>query len=574
MHLPLTQWQLMGDDLPECLFDASKTPAFSLPGADALSAFADLIGEDEQEKETVSGERVPYTLGGLFEEDICGCLTLEKEIDFGALDGDRTLLIFSHIAGSGEVLLGEKTIAEFGSDYQESMRLAHDMTGMPCALCVDLTDALHLGRKETLRIRFDEARPAGVIGAAFLCVTQKAHLARISIQPDKNRKTMTVRARICAQQAGRYVLRVQAIPVEASAILPPARETDVTLDAGTEKGMQISLNVDASVFVSGQPYAAPALKIQLFARGNQQKGDGLLCDDALLTCGYGAGAPKAFLPLTRTDCLGDPEQIVKRIKDMGVPAVLLPMPAPDGVYQALTCAGICAVQHVSEEIRSLFTRWPCLTLCDMEHDQQEISPAAAAWQMAGSVAFPRAIDRTMTDEEMILEASGRDMDCGAQNVQEAFAWLRAVQIRLRAEAARQGRYQGALCSAKDWEDEDVMDALRMAFAPVHLSALPLSGAWWTGTRFSASLEAFVTDEMRKGNEIRARAVLEDDEGKELAKFDAPVGRNSYVGVIETGLPDKPCVLTLRCMLVQDERIIEESMLPVYVGERGPLEAAF
>ena len=45
-------------------------------------------------------------------------------------------------------------------------------------------------------------------------------------------------------------------------------------------------------------------------------------------------------------------------------------------------------------------------------------------------------------------------------------------------------------------------------------------------------------------------------------------------MIEAQLPDYPCVLTLRCMLLSGERIVEESALPVYVGERGQLEAAF
>ena len=574
MHLPLTQWLLEAQSLPGRLLDLMPRKAFSLPGADALSAFADLIGEGTQEETPQQGESVPYAIGSLFEEDICGALTLKKEIDFGAFNGERAIITFSHIAGSGEILLGDKQIARFGDQRQEAIRLAHDLTGMPCALSVGLTDALCLGRKETLTLRFDEARPAGVIGAAFLCVTRNAHLARVSIQPDTYRKTMTVRAQICAQNAGRYVLRVQAMPGETAASLPPARETDVILDAGARKGVQVSLGVDAPAFIPGKSYASPAMKIQLFAREDKEKGEGLLCDDTLLTCGYGAAASKVYLPLTQQDCLSDPESICSRIREAGILAVSLPVPAPDGLYRALTRAGISAVQHAGEEIRGLFTRWPCLTLSDFPTGEEALSPAAAAWQMAGSVAFPRTIDRTMTDDEMILEASGRAMDCSAQPVAQALNWLRTVQIRLRAEAARQGRYQGALCGAQEWTDGDILDALRTAFAPVHLSALPLSGAWWTGTRFSASLEAFVPDAMRREGEIRAQAVLEDEEGGELAIFDAPVERGSYVGVIDAKLPDKPCVLTLRCMLIQEGKTLEENVLPVYVGERGPLEAAF
>lgn len=574
MHLPLTQWQIFSESLPERLLDEPKMQAFSLPGVDKLSAFADLIGGAEEEESKQSAEGVLYTLGGLFEEDITGSVTLRKEVDFGAFEGDRALLTFAYIAGSGEILLDEESITRFGGDRQEELRQAYNLTGMPCALAVDLTDALHLGRKQTLSLRFDAARPAGVTGAAFLCVTVRANLSRVSILPDALRRTMNIRARISAQHEGRYVLRVQAVPGGTGELLPPARETDITLNAGEEKNIHISLSVDAPVFAAGQPYDAPALKIQLFARGEKEKGDGLLCDDALFTCGYAAQAPRAFVPLEENACLGDARKLCSELLALGVRAVSLSMPVPDGLLRELTCQGIAAVCCVGEEIRPLFTRWPCLSLCDVPPDQGILSLEASAWQMAGSASFPRAIDQAMTDEEMLCEAAGRTLDGSAQGVRDALAWLRAVQVRLRAEAARQGRYQGALCSAADFQNSDVRDALRTAFAPVHLSVLPLSGAWWTGTHFSASLEAFIPELSVIDEDIQALCVLEDDDGTELAKVSAPCRRSGYVGVIEAKLPDKPCVLTLRCMLMRNGEIMEENELPVYVGERGVLEAAF
>ena len=44
--------------------------------------------------------------------------------------------------------------------------------------------------------------------------------------------------------------------------------------------------------------------------------------------------------------------------------------------------------------------------------------------------------------------------------------------------------------------------------------------------------------------------------------------------IEAALPDAPCVLTLHTRLLRGETAVEESAIPVYVGERGPLEVAF
>ncbi|MBQ8619832.1 MAG: hypothetical protein IJ418_20305 [Clostridia bacterium] len=571
MHLPLVQWTLHGNSLPERLFDVPKTPVFSLPGADALSAFADLIGGDEAENTQAQPEGAPYSAGGFFEDDLAGELTLSREIDFGAFCGDRALLTFAYLAGSGEILLDDRQAAVFGVEAQADLRHAYDMTGMPCALCVDLTDALLLGRMQTLSIRFCASRPAGVIGAAFLSVTSQAHLCRVSIQPDAKRRTMTVRARISAKQEGRYILRVQEIPGKAGRTLPPARQTDVELDAGAEKGVQLSMEIEAPAFVPGQAYAAPALKIQLLGSAGKRES---LCDDALLMCGYGASAPKSWLPLTKKECLGDCKALCDRLIDLGIHAVSLPMPAPDRLYQEMTRRGIAAVQHVSEEIRPMFTRYPCVSLSDFPLEEGALSPQAAAWQMAGSVAFPRAVDGTVSSQDMLLEASGRALDGEAQSVRDALSWLRAVQIRMRAEAVRQGRYQGTICSAGEWDQDDIRDALKTAFAPVHLSALPLSGAWWTGTRFSASLEAFISKEMLPGEGIEAMAVLEDDDGGELARFSAPCKGSGYLGVIEAVLPDHPCVLTLHCALLRGGETIEESTLPIYVGDRGPLEAAF
>ena len=575
MLLPLTQWTLHGENLPERLMDEeNKKPSFSLPGADALSAFADLIGEEQTQSAAGADDGAAYCSGGLFEPDISGSVTLKKEIDFSAMEGDHALLAFEQIAGSGEVILCGQTIGRFGEDGVQALRNAYDATGMPCMFCVDVTQALRLGRRETLELRFDDARPAGVCGAAFLRVNARAHLSRVSIQEGSLRRTMTVRARISAHQAGRYVLRAQAIPGEKGAALPEARESDVTLGAGDEKGMQMAMEVSAPAFAPGKAYAAPAIKIQLFYRPEKMQGEGLLCDDALLLCGYGTAAPRAWLPVSEKEASGDPQLLCDKLTKLGVSAVSLSAPAPDRLYRALCRSGIAAVQHVSEEIRPLFTRYPCLTLMDFPLGGEAVSPAAAAWQMMGSVAFPRAIDETLTPQEMLLEAAGRKLDLTSPGVCDTLAWLRAVQLRLRAEAVRQGRYQGALCSAQEPDNDDIRDALKTALAPMHLSALPLSGAWWTGTRFSASLEAFIPEEILRGGAVDALAVLEDEDGQELARAFFPCCRGGYLGVIEYALGDAPCVLTLSCMISRAGDVLEQSSLPVYVGERGPLEAAF
>ena len=574
MILPLTHWTLHGENLPQRLFDEEKKPAFYLPGADALSAFADLIGDDAQESEQSEEDGVPYSAGALFDAEISGGVTLKRELDFGAMEGDYAVLAFEHIAGSGSIFLGDEELARFGNDSTDALRHVHELTGMTYGLCVDVTPWLMRGKKETLALRFDDAHLSGVCGTACLRVSAHAHLSRVSIQADAARRTVTLRARISAHRPGRYVLRAQVIPGEKDAAMPDIRESNVILSAGEEKGMQISMNVEAPVFVPGKAYAAPAMKIQLYARNEKTKGEGLLCDDALLLCGYGASAPRTWLPVSVKQAASDTDALLRQLRDLGVTAISLDQPAPDRLYRALCRAGIAVIGHVSEEIRPMFTRYPCLTLADFPMPQENISPAGAAWQMAGSVAFPRAIDETLTPEEMIEEASGKRLDLQSQSVCDALSWLRAVQIRLRAEAVRQGRYQGAICSAQDLENGDVIDTLKTAFAPVHLSALPLSGAWWTGTRFSASLEAFLSDEIHQGGPVDALCLLEDEDGHELNRVYVPCSRGGYLGVMEYPLGDQPCVLTLSCVISRAGDVLEQSSFPVYVGDRGPLEAAF
>ena len=91
-------------------------------------------------------------------------------------------------------------------------------------------------------------------------------------------------------------------------------------------------------------------------------------------------------------------------------------------------------------------------------------------------------------------------------------------------------------------------------------------------RFSATLHAFLPpDETRA---FTAAAVLEDESGEPLAQLSAPCSRSGSIGTLEAALPSHACVLTLSCRILCGEEILEESVLPVYVGALGPLEAAF
>ena len=568
MRLPLTHFTLCAASLPDRLLDDGRA-GFSLPGADALEAFAELLGGAPQEDAPAEG-RAPFALPSMLPDDVSGSVSLTREIDFGSLRGDRALLELDHLAGSGEVLLGDQVLARFGGSPASGMAGAAELTGTPCMLALDLTHALNLGRRQTLTLRFDEARPAGVCGPVMLVATEHAHLARVVLTPDARSKAVAVRARVSAQREGRYVLR--ALPVAPGASAAAAREIRFSLAEHQTHEAALTLALEAETFIPGQVYSPSALKLQLFLRPERCCGEGVLCDEALLLCGYPARHAHACVPLSAQDCADSPDALAQRLGALHVSCVLLPAPATDCLQRALCRAGIAVQQALPHDspLRPLLARYPHVTLPDAPPCPS--SPELDAWLLCAMVAFPRTVDETLSPRELLAEAAGRALDPGEEGVRGVLSWLGAVLVRLRAEAARQGRFTGALCAPGALEHADVRDALRTAFAPLHLSALPLFGAWWTGTRFSASLHAFLPpDETRA---LTAVAVLEDENGKALAQLSAPCPRSGSVGVLEAALPPHACVLTLSCRLLHDGKPLEESTLPVYVGERGPLEAAF
>lgn len=576
--LPLTQWKLFARELSEEMTSFAQPSGFSLPGAKALEGFADLLGGEAAPVESPASEEesAPFSLPAMLPDVLEGPVSLKREIDFGTLRGDRAVLTIDHIIGKGRILLGDHLLCAFdGARFDaDALSAVHAMTAQPCMLAVELTDALKDGRRETLLIEFDESRPAGLPGPVLLHVTTGAHMTHVSVLPDAKQKTVCISATVGCQRPGRYMLRAQSFaadePVDA------ARETALTLKQNESQQAQFSLPLPGSVFIPGKPYEASAVKIQLFARKELDRGDRLLCDSATLMTGYAPKTPQSWLPLDRTAAFGEPAQVVSALADLHIPAISLDAPAPDGLYRALSRAGIAVRQYLPDRhpLRESLCRLPCICLTDRPEPDAAVSPEASAWQMCSMVGLPRSIDETLTARELLLEASGLPLDPKDEGVRDVLHWLRAVSVRLRAEASRQQRYHGALCAAREYEQPDIAEALRAAFAPVHLSALPLYGAWWTSSRFSATLEAFIPKDAY-GADLTARAVLEDEEGGTLAQLDAPCrAAGGYVGVIEAALPDHPCVLELKTQLLKDGEIVEESTLPVYVGERGPLEAAF
>lgn len=585
MALPLhASWTLLADALPERLQPAGEpSAAFRLPGADALGEFAELLGYAPDEPDPCAGsapEGVSFALPALIPEDVPGKVVLTREIDFGQLSGNRAFLSFDMLCGQGEAALESLPPRFCGDGMPQGERIALSAAFQGGPLTLDVTAALHAHKRCRLTLRFDAPRPAGVCGPVILRTVTAAMLKHAVLKPQSSERLLTLCAEIAAIQTGDYVLRAQLCPAEPSEVLqtaPAAHEVSFHLDAGNTKTVHLSMEAACGRFVPGKVYAAPALKLWLsrqFFPGKSR----VPCDGMTLLCGMPGEAPQSFLPLAAADCLQPPEALTKQLLDLHVPAVSLPCAAPDILYRHLTRAGIGVRQTAPKEAHEQLCRYPCVTLDDALSTRafEESEPVLSAWRLCGLVTYPRAAAPDLTAADMLREAAGREIDPAAPDVQEVLAWLRAFSIRLRAEAIRQGRLHGAYCAPGERHEPDAMQALQTALAPLHLSALPLCGAWWTLSHFSASLHAFIPEgAYERGAALRAEAVLEDAQGKTLARaeFSCPA-KGGPLGLIEAQLPDTPGVLELITRLYADGELIEESTMPVYIGERGPLEAAF
>lgn len=559
-------FSLCAPHLPERLLTVRRN-AFSLPGAQALSDYAELLGESPQSAQDEEA-RAPFSLPALIPPDVTGPVSLTRVIDFGALHARQAELIIECPVGRGRVLLDDECLAVFDSTHMPAAP-----GSAPGTLTLDLTPALRLGRPQTLSLRFDDSRPAGIAGMIALHTTAHARLDDVRIHPNAHTQTMRLDAAVIAQDAGTYALRAQA--VSGSKALP-AWEISLVLRAGEQRKTSLTIPVPAERFSPGKAYKAPAVKIQLFLRTRSSSSlPGVPCDGVTRLCGYPGTAARYDLPLTAAECFLPPETLLERIAPLSLCGVYLPVPAPDAFYRAFTRAGIAVrqVTGASDTIKEYLARIPCITCQDTPDPAAHPRPAEwGAWQLCGITACTREIPAGITPAELLFEAAGRVIDPQDAGIRSVLAWLRALCVRLNAEAARQGRLTGCICASGEWNEPDVRDVLTSALAPVHLSALPLCGAWWTGSRFSASLHAFIPEE---SDQVTAVAVLEDEDGHTIARREVacpPAGGN--VGIIAATLPDTPCVLQLTTRLIRGKTTLDQSVIPIYVGARGMLEAAF
>lgn len=176
---PLTRWRIRAPRLPERLTEnAPPDEAFHLPGADALSAFADLLGAPPEggADDAQAVQEADFPLPAAIPGDVGGAVELTYALDFGALCADDAELTLELVRGRGRVLADDVPLCAFQNPKDGLVR-------------VPLAHALHAGRRQTLRLCFDASRPAGVLGPVCLRLTTRARLRDIALWPDVQTKT-------------------------------------------------------------------------------------------------------------------------------------------------------------------------------------------------------------------------------------------------------------------------------------------------------------------------------------------------------------------------------------------------
>ena len=94
---PLTRWRIRAPRLPERLTEnAPPDEAFHLPGADALSAFADLLGAPPEggADDAQAMQEADFPLPAAIPGDVGGAVELTYALDFGALCADDAELCY------------------------------------------------------------------------------------------------------------------------------------------------------------------------------------------------------------------------------------------------------------------------------------------------------------------------------------------------------------------------------------------------------------------------------------------------------------------------------------------------
>ena len=171
------------------------------------------------------------------------------------------------------------------------------------------------------------------------------------------------------------------------------------------------------------------------------------------------------------------------------------------------------------------------------------APGACAYRLCGLLSCARVLPDGMDDKELLEECVGFLPEMNADQKQVSRLLERLWQV-----------YQ------------EEMQTPPASPEATRLSVLPLFGAWWTGSRFTARCR------LTGPADSSAAVVLMDEVEHALASLS--LSASNPAGLLTFVLPEEPCMLHLGLAVFRGDSSVEYRRIPVPVGARGPLEFAY
>lgn len=572
-QIPLTVWRR---SVP-----AETESAFTLPGADELLSFSDLWTDAQPDEpgnpDLPSFQVLPPSADSDVETDLFhapGLLpdasddTISLTCPLPPVDvSEHVTLFVPPLLGKGSLSLNGNHLLSFcsfpGSISDEQLTAGKT---------IDLTDGLLPDQQNSLTLCFEPFRPAGICGLFSLHTCSGASIRLTAASRSRLKAACTFA--VFAFESGQYTLRITTLPGKLQ-----AAEFAFSLGGPGEQTASCDL-----LFPGNLPgYCRAALY-----RADPSADDELLCDILTFPIGPAPRTGKAILPIPAEDAVLYPLDLIRLLKETGSPAVYTTVPLSEACISALQDEQIplCLPSDLQTQVPAALAVNPNVRFIDPP--PMLSSGAASAWQLCGLLAMPRPVPADSPAAVLLQEIFGIEDFAQIDRLPLRLAELHLLHVRLHAELVRQGTGHGALCANGEWDDPQIVRILSETFKPCHLSLAPVQGAWFAGSELVFSSRAFLdvqSTDFSGGDALLAEfallELLETAPMDSAAQSCTVLYRKTIPAsqllqknlLLQIPLPDHAACLALCGWLKGPDRILDTTLLPLFVGSRAVLESA-
>ena len=541
--LPLSCWQM-----PQ----SGSSSDFVLPGMEELQSFSDLWGEENPDTDSAAvslpspgflSENQTFSVPGLLPGKADGEVLLTCPLP-RIETGLHVYLTIPPLMGKGTLSLNSEHLLSFCS-FPE----AGTEEPITCRKELDLSEMLIPERMNTLELRFEPFRPAGICDLFVLRMVTSGRIELTSAKRSRGKISCTFL--VTAYSSGSYRIRISGLNT-----------------VGTIVDMHLSFPGPGTQTI---PCTLPLLWNETVYYRAQFTDKSAVLDSLTIPAGHSPRRCDYALSVPAWDAVLYPPDLVRLLNRIGNPPVFSPLPLSRSCVEALTEAGIPlilppdapAVPPEYEIHPGIRFDTPPAVLC---------SGAASAWQLCGLLLSPRPVPPERSVPDLLEEIFGRKALAAATSLPSHLAKLHLLLVRLHAELVRQGLGSGALCSAAEWDDSAVLDILSDVFKAGHLSLAPLQGASFISSVLVFSVRVYLPEDCTSVDGTAELSLTRPDGKSPLYEDTLPVSSLiSENRQIRVSLPDTPCICRLNGRLILEGSVIDSVSVPVCVGRIAPLE---